>query len=208
MKKHKLSPDAWVQLVKQLAFQKMYGRPGVTYESAQTRKFKKGRTEVIRSASNEASTWVRAMLDSSPSTRQDPTHLRTLFQRAVARHIQYSVWAADGQGVDRHLFGLKKSLQEGEEVPGIFKDEAYGKSSHWELSTSQLSSVYFDGWGYGEGGFSFIFFCFLGSGGLLDFFCGSCTRWVWFELFDWGRIYPMDHYESEEEYGRAETLPC
>jgi len=161
MKKHKLSPDAWAQLVKQLAFQKMYGRPGVTYESAQTRKFKKGRTEVIRSASNEASAWVCAMLDSSSSTRQDPTHLRMLFQRAVARHIQYSAWAADGQGVDRHLFGLKKSLREGEEVPGIFKDEAYGKSNHWELSTSQLSSVHLDGWGYGEGGFSIFYFSWL-----------------------------------------------
>jgi carnitine O-acetyltransferase len=42
-------------------------------------------------------------------------------------------------------------LREGEDLPEIYKDEAYAKSSHWELSTSQLSSPYFDGWGYGEG---------------------------------------------------------
>jgi carnitine O-acetyltransferase len=42
-------------------------------------------------------------------------------------------------------------LREGEELPEIYKDEAFGKSNHWELSTSQLSSPYFDGWGYGEG---------------------------------------------------------
>lgn len=148
MKKHKLSPDAWTQLVKQLAFHKMFGRPGVTYESAQTRKFKKGRTEVIRTASNEAGAWVHAMLDTN--REKDATQIRTLFQRAVARHLQYSTWAADAQGVDRHLFGLKKSLKEGEEVPDLFRDEAYAKSSHWELSTSQLSSPYLDGWGYGE----------------------------------------------------------
>ena len=63
MKRFKVSPDAWVQLVKQLAFHKMFGRPGVTYESCQTRKYQQGRTEVIRSASNESKAWAEAMLD-------------------------------------------------------------------------------------------------------------------------------------------------
>jgi carnitine O-acetyltransferase len=67
--------------------------------------------------------------------------------------MTYSAWAAKGEGVDRHLFGLKKSLKadDGEELPELYKDEAYAKSSHWEMSTSQLSSSLFDGWGYGEG---------------------------------------------------------
>ncbi|EAU85810.1 carnitine acetyl transferase [Coprinopsis cinerea okayama7 len=147
MKQFKLSPDAWAQLVKQLAFHKMYKRPGVCYESCQTRKFKLGRTEVIRTVSNESKKWVEAMEDPSVT---DPTYLRTLFQTAVSRHIQYAGWAADGQGVDRHLFGLKKLLKEGEQVPAIYTDKAFSKSNHWELSTSQLSSKYFDGWGYGE----------------------------------------------------------
>src|SRR5579863_6104709 len=43
IRQFKMSPDAWAQLVKQLAFYKFKGRPGVTYESAQTRKFKRGR---------------------------------------------------------------------------------------------------------------------------------------------------------------------
>ncbi|KAF5374161.1 hypothetical protein D9615_008834 [Tricholomella constricta] len=150
IKTHRVSPDAWAQLTKQLAFWKMHGRMGVTYESAQTRKFKKGRTEVIRSASNEGRAFVEAM--AAGLAIKDPRHVRTLFQRAVARHMQYAAWAADGQGVDRHLFGLKKLVrtEEGEEVPALYTDEAFAKSSHWELSTSQLSSPYFDGWGYGE----------------------------------------------------------
>jgi hypothetical protein len=78
-------------------------------------------------------------------------HRVLLFRRAVARHLQYAAWAADGQGVDRHLFGLKKMLQEGEEPPAIYSDPAFSKSNHWELSTSQLSSKFLDGWGYGEG---------------------------------------------------------
>ncbi|CAL1713055.1 unnamed protein product [Somion occarium] len=146
IKKFKASPDAWAQLVKQLAFHKMFGRPGVTYESAQTRKYQLGRTEVIRSASNESKAWAEAMLNPNETDE----HRAQLFRRAVTRHLQYAAWAADGQGVDRHLFGLKKVLKEGEPLPEIYKDPAFARTSHWELSTSQLSSPYFDGWGYGE----------------------------------------------------------
>lgn len=78
-------------------------------------------------------------------------HCSTLFRRAIARHLQYAAWAADGQGVDRHLFGLKKMLKDGEPIPKIYQDPAFSKTNHWELSTSQLSSPFFDGWGYGEG---------------------------------------------------------
>ena len=84
---------------------------------------------------------------------QDPIHLRSLFTRAARRHIQYAAWAADGQGVDRHFFGLKRMLKDGEPLPEIYTDPAFGQSNHWELSTSQLSSRYLDGWGYGEGAF-------------------------------------------------------
>lgn len=146
VKTHRASPDAWAQLVMQLAFHKMYGRPGVCYESAQTRKYQRGRTEVIRSASNESKAWAEAMLDPKVSDEQRAA----LFRRAVTRHLQYAAWAADGQGVDRHLFGLKKMLKEGEPLPAIYEDPAFSRTSHWELSTSNLSSPYLDGWGYGE----------------------------------------------------------
>ncbi|KAF4583809.1 Carnitine O-acetyltransferase mitochondrial [Pleurotus pulmonarius] len=146
IKSHKVSPDAWAQLVKQLAFFKLTGRnSAVTYESCQTRKFKLGRTEVIRSASKEAKDWVKSMDEVVSSVRR-----AALFRKAATRHLQYAAWAADGQGVDRHLFGLRKSLLPDEPVPSIFTDPAFGHSSHWELSTSQLSSPYIDGWGYGE----------------------------------------------------------
>ena len=147
IKTHKVSPDAWVQVIKQLAFYRLFRRPGVTYESCQTRKFIHGRTEVIRSASNEAKAFCQAMNDPRASDVEREKRLR----RAQERHLQYAAWATDAQGVDRHMFGLKMLVKEGEEVPEVFKDEAYAKSSHWEMSTSQLSTPYFDGWGYGEG---------------------------------------------------------
>ena len=119
----------------------------MTYESCQTRKFLLGRTEVIRACSAETKAFCDAMTDKSAS---DATR-KKLLQAAATRHIQYSAWAADGQGVDRHMFGLRKLVKEGEEMPEVFKDEMFGKSGHWELSTSQLSSKYLEGWGYGEG---------------------------------------------------------
>ena len=69
IKQFKTSPDAWAQLVKQLAFYKFKGRPAVTYESAQTRKFQRGRTEVIRAASEQSKAWVEAMVDSNATVR-------------------------------------------------------------------------------------------------------------------------------------------
>jgi carnitine O-acetyltransferase len=69
IKEFKISPDAWAQLVKQLAFYKLKGRPGVTYESAQTRKFQRGRTEVIRAASSQSKAWVDAMVDPRETVR-------------------------------------------------------------------------------------------------------------------------------------------
>ncbi|PWN27023.1 putative carnitine O-acetyltransferase mitochondrial precursor [Jaminaea rosea] len=146
IKAYKCSPDAWVQMVIQLAFFKKHGHPAPTYESAQTRKFKWGRTETIRSCSPESQAFVEAMQD--PVGRDEDRYAK--FQAAVKQHLNYATSAADGQGVDRHLFGLKKLLKDGEEVPALYKDEAFGKSSNWQLSTSQISSEVFSSWGYGE----------------------------------------------------------
>ncbi|SPO40119.1 probable carnitine O-acetyltransferase, mitochondrial precursor [Pseudozyma flocculosa] len=146
IKKFKCSPDAWVQMVIQLAYFKMYGKVAPTYESAQTRKYKWGRTEVIRSCSPESTEFVRAMEDNGASDEDRYAK----FQAAVKQHLAYASAAADGQGVDRHLLGLKKLIQDGEKVPDLYNDPAFGASSTWKLSTSQISSEMFDSWGYGE----------------------------------------------------------
>lgn len=148
IKKCKTSPDSWAQLVMQYAYYKLSGhsRLAGTYESAQTRKFRRGRTEVIRSATPEALDWVKSMEDPACTNKQRLEY----FRKAASAHIRYAGWAADGQGVDRHLYGLKKVMKEGEELPALYTDPAFAASSHWVLSTSQLSSEFFDGWGYGQ----------------------------------------------------------
>ena len=146
IKKFKCSPDAYVQMIIQLAYHKMYGISRPTYESAATRRFQQGRTETCRSVSTESVAFVSAM--ANPDV--PPEDCVKAFRAAVDAHVKYISDASDGRGVDRHLFGLKKCLKEGEELPEIFKDRAYTYSGTWYLSTSQLSSEYFNGYGWSQ----------------------------------------------------------
>ncbi|KAI8868308.1 acyltransferase ChoActase/COT/CPT [Ramicandelaber brevisporus] len=146
IKQFKLSPDAFAQMTIQLAYFKLYGKSCPTYESAQVRKFLHGRTEVCRTCSVDTVAWVRAMEDASVSLADK----NALGRKAISSHTKYMADAVEGKGVDRHLLGLRMSLKAGEAKPAIFADPAYAKTSHWNLSTSQLSSEYFEGYGWGE----------------------------------------------------------
>ncbi|KAE8452612.1 hypothetical protein EG329_013871 [Mollisiaceae sp. DMI_Dod_QoI] len=146
IKKFKCSPDAYVQMIIQLAYFKMYGKNRPTYESATTRRFQQGRTETCRSVSDDSVAFCKAISDHSI----DPEEVVAIFRKAVNAHVEYISAASDGKGVDRHLFGLKKLLGPNDEVPAIFKDPTYSYSSHWFISTSQLSSEYFNGYGWSQ----------------------------------------------------------
>ncbi|KAL2120849.1 hypothetical protein VTJ04DRAFT_4876 [Mycothermus thermophilus] len=146
IKKFKCSPDAYVQMIIQLAYFKMYGKNRPTYESAATRRFQQGRTETCRTVSEESVAWCRSMADESV----DNQTRAALFRKAIDAHIEYITAASDGKGVDRHLFGLKRLIEPGQELPALYKDPAYTYSSSWYLSTSQLSSEYFNGYGWSQ----------------------------------------------------------
>ncbi|RDI82806.1 hypothetical protein Vi05172_g7082 [Venturia inaequalis] len=146
IKKFKCSPDAYVQMVIQLAYFKMYGKNRPTYESAATRKFQLGRTETTRTVSDDSVAFCNAMAD--PEISQDDCISK--FRAAINAHVKYIADASDGNGVDRHLFGLKMCLQQGEPTPQIFTDPAFGYSSTWFISSSQLSSEYFNGYGWSQ----------------------------------------------------------
>ncbi|KAK9768335.1 Carnitine O-acetyltransferase mitochondrial [Basidiobolus ranarum] len=146
IKKFRTSPDAFVQMVIQLGYYKMHGVCHPTYEAATTRKFAHGRTETGRTVSSESVAFIKAMED--PSVPKEKKI--ALGRAAFNAHVKYMVAAGNGQGVDRHLLGLRLLLRPGETKPAIFQDPAYANSSHWNLSTSQLASEHFDSWGYGE----------------------------------------------------------
>ncbi|KAJ2877579.1 Carnitine O-acetyltransferase mitochondrial, partial [Coemansia aciculifera] len=140
------SPDAFIQLALQLAYTRLYGGPRPTYESSMTRKFLHGRTETCRSVTRDSVAWCRAMMSLSSNNEERIS----LFQAALATHTRLVREAVEGQGVDRHLLGLRMVLRPDETKPEIFEDPAYAYSSHWYLSTSQVSSENFTSYGWSE----------------------------------------------------------
>lgn len=136
-KSHRMSPDSFIQMAIQLAFYRLHGKPGAHYESASTRMYDGGRTETIRSCSCESIAFAQTMLDKKKSDAEKIEALKM----AVECHKQYVMQAIQGFGVDRHLLGLKLAAAElNYEVPTIFNDPGYIRSSHMRISTSQVAA--------------------------------------------------------------------
>lgn len=96
-----------------------------------------GRTETIRSCSLESIAFARAMCASYPND----TDCVKLLRAAVDGHKNYTTMAMSGQGVDRHLLGLKLLAKENNlPLPALYNDESYTKSTHFRISTSQVAS--------------------------------------------------------------------
>ncbi|ODV84086.1 hypothetical protein CANARDRAFT_29532 [[Candida] arabinofermentans NRRL YB-2248] len=144
IKKFKCSPDAFIQMVLQLAYFKYTGTVRPTYESASTRKYFGGRTETCRSVSKESLNFVRTFENPSCSKEQKIA----AFRDAANSHVAYISKASDGYGVDRHLFGLSQLSDPTESKHELFTNPMFKYSSYWYLSTSQLSSEEFNGYGW------------------------------------------------------------
>jgi len=148
IKKLHVSPDGFLQMAFQLAHYKVHKKTVSTYESASTAGFKHGRTECIRSATNESATFTKIFASPSSSIEQKDAALR----RAIAVHSATTLSALMGKGVDRHLFALKKTYEKqnpGKALPAIFSDKGYATMNHNTLSTSTLASAAIEGGGFG-----------------------------------------------------------
>ncbi|XP_039875224.1 carnitine O-acetyltransferase isoform X2 [Simochromis diagramma] len=136
-KKHKLSPDAFVQMALQLAYFRIYNICCSTYESASLRMFKYGRTDAIRSTTADSLEFVQAMQDPAKQSAEK----LALLQKAIQTHKENTYNAIHGQAIDRHLLGLKRqSIEDLTSIPEIFMDTSYAVANHFNLSTSQVGS--------------------------------------------------------------------
>ncbi|KAL3976127.1 solute carrier family 25 (mitochondrial phosphate transporter), member 3 [Sarotherodon galilaeus] len=136
-KKHKLSPDAFVQMALQLAYFRIYNICCSTYESASLRMFKYGRTDAIRSTTADSLEFVQAMQDPAKQSSEK----LALLQKAIQTHKENTYNAIHGQAIDRHLLGLKRqSIEDLTSIPEIFMDTSYAVANHFNLSTSQVGS--------------------------------------------------------------------
>ncbi|CCG80555.1 Carnitine acetyl transferase [Taphrina deformans PYCC 5710] len=103
MKQSGFSPDAFVQMAFQAAYYGLYGRVQSVYEPAMTKSFRHGRTEAIRSTTNESVNFVKRFCeDVNPQIKVDA------LRKACTRHTAITRQASAGEGQDRHLYALFK----------------------------------------------------------------------------------------------------
>lgn len=102
IKKCKVSPDAFVQLAIQMAYYKENSKFVQTYEASMTRLYVAGRTETVRSCTQESCDFVMAMLKNNVSLDEK----RRLLHVAADKHTNLYKDAMNGKGIDRHLFAL------------------------------------------------------------------------------------------------------
>jgi carnitine O-acetyltransferase len=95
------SPDAFVQMAFQAAYYGLYGRVECTYEPAMTKTFLHGRTEAIRSVSEESVNFVQTFWGDHPAEEKVEA-----LRKACQRHTANTKDCAKAQGCDRHLYAL------------------------------------------------------------------------------------------------------
>ncbi|ELU17808.1 hypothetical protein CAPTEDRAFT_171816 [Capitella teleta] len=132
----KLHPDAFVQVALQLAYYRLYNKFAPTYETATTRKFFHGRTETVRSCTNETVAFCKAMTNPEATSQKK----YQLLMQAMKKHIDNMGDCMEAKGCDRHLFGLSViAMEEGIAPHEIYTDKAFTKSGgggNYILSTS------------------------------------------------------------------------
>lgn len=114
------SPDAFVQMAFQAAYYGLYGRVESTYEPAMTKIFLHGRTEAIRTVTDESVEFVRKFCENAP-----PREKLEALKKACVKHVALTKECAKGLGQDRHLYALFCVWQRGldEESQSTFGTE-------------------------------------------------------------------------------------
>ncbi|MFT4294839.1 MAG: choline/carnitine O-acyltransferase [Micropruina sp.] len=127
----KLSLDGvqqWVMLFAQLAYHG--GAPRGTYEAVDMREYQAGRTECLRPVTAEAVALARGLRAGEAVPEQ-------LFA-AMAAHKGWVIACKTGNGIDRHLFGLRLMAARSGRTPELFADPAYTRLTTDYLSTTSL----------------------------------------------------------------------
>lgn len=153
IKKCNMSPDAFVQMALLLAYYRKHGGMPMAMESAHTRQFFHGRTELIRTVSSDAVAFVKAMAHLDTSSAETKLHL---LRRACTTHVEKVKEAMNGHGVDRHLFGLEMVAKQ----RGTWGESGFGLPAFKmpvTLQTSQAPTQRGPSGGFGaveEGGYT------------------------------------------------------
>ncbi|KAH7412177.1 carnitine acetyl transferase-like protein [Phaeosphaeria sp. MPI-PUGE-AT-0046c] len=95
------SPDAFVQMAFQAAYFGLYGRIECVYEPAMTKVFYHGRTEAIRSVTDESVDFLKIFWGEKPAAEKIEA-----LRKACKKHTENTKICAKAEGPDRHLYAL------------------------------------------------------------------------------------------------------
>ncbi|XP_060916418.1 carnitine O-acetyltransferase b [Labrus mixtus] len=134
-KQHELSPNSFIQVALQLAYYRVHNEVCAACGIVSQRMFRGGRTEYVRSPTNQTLKFILAFDDPSLSREAKVQ----LFREAADAYSALADQALKGHGIESHLLGLKlQAIEEGLSIPKIFMDTAYGLATHWKLRTGQV----------------------------------------------------------------------
>ena len=172
MNEHNLGADGFLQLSLQIAHNELHGWPCATYESASTCAYQSGRTETIRPCTVESrelcQIYSQADFDNSNTQKRIDASLRSAIKgigsvdfghfqffeesdlNQMKAHNKGMMHCLQGQGFDRHLFGLRnEATKAGLEMPKFVQDQTFQTMNHFRMSTSTLNSPYVESGGFG-----------------------------------------------------------
>ncbi|ODQ53229.1 acyltransferase ChoActase/COT/CPT [Saitoella complicata NRRL Y-17804] len=101
IKRMGFSPDAFVQMAFQAAYYGLYGSTACTYEPAMTKAFLHGRTEAIRSVTDQSVEFTRKFCEDYPAEEKV-----NALRKACENHVKLTRTCSAGLGQDRHLYAL------------------------------------------------------------------------------------------------------
>ncbi|KAI1381541.1 choline/Carnitine O-acyltransferase [Hypoxylon crocopeplum] len=130
------SPDAFVQMAFQAAYYGLYGRVESTYEPAMTKAFLHGRTEAIRTVSEESVNFVQTFWADNPAESKVEA-----LRKACQQHVNNTKECSKGRGCDRHLYALFCVWQRYLEDENSRSPSSMGYSSPIENGSDQGSIV-------------------------------------------------------------------
>ena len=109
------SPDAFVQMAFQAAYYGLYGRIECVYEPAMTKIYYHGRTEAIRSVTEESMDFLTTFWGENPAAQKIEA-----LRKACQKHTENTKICAKAQGPDRHLYALyciwQRAIDESQEM--------------------------------------------------------------------------------------------
>lgn len=150
MVNNKLGADGFLQLSLQIAHNEIHGWPCAHYESASTCAYHNGRTETIRPCTREARNLCDIYSEHDFENPEFQSKVNDSLRKAIKTHNTNMADCLQGQGFDRHLFGLRQQcVKQGIDLPDFVKDPTFSIMNHFRLSTSTLNSENVAGGGFG-----------------------------------------------------------